>query len=207
MMKDYTIQDFSDALGSDRPTPGGGAAAAVTASLGAAAVNMALIFSNKKKQDEEMATLIEKIDKRRLEFLELIDADATGFEPLSKAYGMKRDTDEAKAERAKAIQEGLIIATKAPLAMIEAIEEVVELTEKADGKVNKNIISDVGVGVLHLRTSLYASALNIYINAGSLTDADKQKEYLDLATDKVDSLTKRIDSIYHKIQDQLYPNK
>ena len=42
-----------------------------------------------------------KCDQLQKDFLRLIERDAEVFEPLSKAYGMPRETEEEKAEKAR----------------------------------------------------------------------------------------------------------
>ena len=54
--------------------------------------------------EEEMYELKGKADALQKELLHLIERDAEVFEPLSKAYGMPRNTEEEKAEKARVME-------------------------------------------------------------------------------------------------------
>ena len=97
--------EFVDVLGSKAPVPGGGGASALVGAVGTALGNMvgALTVGKKKYADveEEMKELMAKATTLQDELLHLIERDAEVFEPLSKAYGMPRETEEEKAEKAR----------------------------------------------------------------------------------------------------------
>ncbi len=96
--------EFVEVLGSKAPVPGGGGASALVGAVGTALGNMvgALTVGKKKYADveEEMKELMAKATTLQDELLHLIERDAEVFEPLSKAYGMPRETEEEKAEKA-----------------------------------------------------------------------------------------------------------
>ena len=81
--------DFAAMLASKEPVPGGGGAAALVGALAASLGAMAARLSvGRKKQEQERRTLeaqIDVADALRQRLLTLIDWDAAGFEPLSKA--------------------------------------------------------------------------------------------------------------------------
>ena len=95
--------EFVEVLGSKAPVPGGGGASALVGAVGTALGNMvgALTVGKKKYADveEEMKELMAKATTLQDELLHLIERDAEVFEPLSKAYGMPRETEEEKAEK------------------------------------------------------------------------------------------------------------
>ena len=97
--------EFVEVLASKAPVPGGGGASALVAAVGTALGNMvgSLTVGKKKYADveEEMYQLKEKATALQKEFLHLVERDAEVFEPLSKAYGMPRETEEEKAEKAR----------------------------------------------------------------------------------------------------------
>lgn len=203
-MKDLKITEFVNKLASKEPTPGGGAAAGVAASLGAGAILMAMYFSEDKKgvSDEDRAFFQEKVqalEASKDTFIQIIDRDATDFEPLSQAYGMPRETDEDKASRAAAIQDGLVTASQPPLDLIHEVEAILQDFDRVIPLVKKLIISDVGVGLQLLRSAVNASSLNLLINGSQLKDPDTQAEYMDLATTKVQALSDQLDRLYNTV--------
>ena len=95
---DYTTKscrEFVTVLASSEPAPGGGGASALVAALGTALGNMvgSLTVGKKKYADveAEIIALKEKCDKLQTELLDQVPADAEGFIPLSKAYGIPKD--------------------------------------------------------------------------------------------------------------------
>ena len=96
-----TCTEFVEVLSSKAPVPGGGGASALVAAVGTALGNMvgSLTVGKKKYADveDEMWELKKKCDQLQKDFLHLIERDAEVFEPLSKAYGMPRETEEEKA--------------------------------------------------------------------------------------------------------------
>ena len=98
----YTCEDFVEILATKAPVPGGGGASALVGALGTALGNMvgSLTVGKKKYADVEadIIALKEKADALQKDFLRLVEEDAKVFEPLSKAYGMPKDTEEEKAE-------------------------------------------------------------------------------------------------------------
>lgn len=203
-MKELAVTDFINKLASNEPTPGGGAAAGVTAGLGIGAVLMSMEFStNKKMSDEDKDFLLKKIDDFKASkdhFVELIDRDASDFEPLSKAYGMPKATDEEKAARQEAIQEGLQIASRPPMELLKEVEAITEDLDKIIPLVKKIIISDLGVGAQMLRSAAHASSLNLSINADQIKDEAIKAEYREMATTRVEAVSKQLDKVYEQVQ-------
>ncbi|WPJ91172.1 cyclodeaminase/cyclohydrolase family protein [Facklamia hominis] len=206
-MKELKITEFVNQLASDQPTPGGGAAAGVSASMGIGAILMAMIFSKTKKMSEAehqyLLDRIEEFESIKLKFLEIIDRDASEFEPLSRAYGMPRETDSEKEARQAAIQEGLVIASQPPLDLIKETEKVLKDFDAILPLIKKMIISDVGVGLQLLRSTLHSSRLNLYINGSSITDEAIKAEYIALADEKIPALSDQIDRYYDQVKDVL----
>ena len=131
--------EFVDVLGSKAPVPGGGGASALVGAVGTALGNMvgALTVGKKKYADveEEMKELMAKATTLQDELLHLIERDAEVFEPLSKAYGMPRETEEEKAEKAREAGE----------CMGEALPELRDIMHKIKETYDVNK-ENVGVG-------------------------------------------------------------
>ena len=97
-----TCTEFVEVLASKAPVPGGGGASALVGAVGTALGNMvgSLTVGKKKYADveDEMYELKAKCDQLQKDFLRLIERDAEVFEPLSKAYGMPKETEEEKED-------------------------------------------------------------------------------------------------------------
>jgi len=202
-----TIKNFTGELASKAAVPGGGGASALVGALGVALGNMVgnLTVGKKKYADveEEIVALMEKAHVLQEHLLELIQKDAEAFEPLSKAYGLPRNTAEEQAYRAEIMSEALDIACSAPIAIMEACCEAIELTREFAAKGSALALSDAGVGAAFCKAALVGASLNVYINTGAMTERDKAEslnrtcdemcaKYCAMADEVFDSVISRI---------------
>ena len=180
-----TCTEFVEVLSSKAPVPGGGGASALVAAVGTALGNMvgSLTVGKKKYADveDEMWELKKKCDQLQKDFLHLIERDAEVFEPLSKAYGMPRETEEEKAEKARVMEAALKEACSVPMEIMEKCCEA---------------ISDAGVGAAFCKAALKGASLNVYINTKSMAD----RAYAEELNKKADAMLEK----YTKIADETF---
>ena len=173
--------EFVDLLASDAPAPGGGSAAALEGALGAALTAMVCGLTVGKKKYADYQELAESTQKKALDlkarFVDVMDRDTEAFNVVSAAFGMPKATDEEKAARSAAIQEGLKGCTRTPFEMMELAVETLELTASILGKSNDSAASDLGVSALSLRAAIQGAWLNVLINIGSLKDTALAEDY------------------------------
>ncbi|UZR30717.1 methenyltetrahydrofolate cyclohydrolase [Methylococcus mesophilus] len=174
MIKDQPIQQFLDELASKSATPGGGSAAAVMGAMGAALVGMVCNLTVGKKNYEaveaEMADVLARADALRAQSMDMIRADVEAFDRVMAAYALPRETEDDKAARSAAIQEALKAATEVPLACARLCVDIIDLSQIAAEKGNRNVVSDAGVAVMAAHAALKSAALNVYVNAKGLKD-------------------------------------
>lgn len=168
MMTDMKMNEFLEVLSSKEPVPGGGGAAGYVAAIGMSLGNMVLALTTGKKKyaeyQSEIEELMVKAEKLTAKLAECMDKDAKAFEPLSKAYGLPRDTQEQIQYREQVMEKALVDASEAPLAMMETIMEAVLLIERIAQIGSRIAISDAGVGVAMCKAAMQGAALNVYIN-------------------------------------------
>ena len=173
-LAEQDLNAFTALLASDAPAPGGGSAAALSGSVGAALTAMAAGLTRGRKKyaefEEHAAGVQEKAEELRKKFLDVMDRDTDAFLLVSNAFSMPKETEEQKAARSAAIQEGLRACTRTPLEMMELCGEALKLSESMIGRFNETSASDLGVSVLALRAGMQGAWLNILINIGSLKD-------------------------------------
>ena len=132
--------------------------------------------------DADMKALLAQSEELRQELTDLLAEDVAAYTAYSQAAKMPRGTDAEKAERAKAMQAALKVATDVPLQIAEAAVQVMDLCMPAAEKGNKWAVSDAGVAVLMAEAALRSAALNVLINLGSLKDqafVAEKREQLD----------------------------
>ena len=195
-----SCEEFVDVLASKAPVPGGGGASALVGAIGMALGNMvgSLTVGKKKYADVEadIIALKEKATALQADFLRLVEADAEAFEPLAKAYGMPRETEEEKAEKARVMAIVLKDACAVPMEIMEKCCEAIELIVEFGAKGSKLAISDAGVGAAFCKAALKGASLNVYINTKSMAD----REYAEELNKKADAMLEK----YTKIADETF---
>lgn len=183
-MLDESCKSFISKLASKAPVPGGGGAAALGGAIGMALSNMVgnLTVGKKKYADvePEVKQLIEKGDAVIEKLQKLVDQDAEVFEPLSKAYGLPRSTPEEIAFKEATIESCSKTACSVPMEIMRKAYEGIQIHARM-GEIGTLIaISDVGCGVLFLKSALIAASLNVVINLNTIKDpaflAETRKE-------------------------------
>ena len=167
---DATCTDFVKELASNAPVPGGGGASALVAALGTALGNMvgSLTVGKKKYADveEEIVALKAKCDGLQKELLEQIAADAKGFEPLSRAYGIPKDDPN----RDQVLENATIVACEVPMRIMELCCESLDAIAVFAAKGSRLAVSDAGCGAVCVKAALQAASLNVFINTKTLKD-------------------------------------
>ena len=176
-----TCEEFVEVLASKAPVPGGGGASALVGAIGTALGNMvgSLTLGKKKYADvqDDIIALKAKADALQAELLGLVQKDAEMFEPLSKAYGLPKETEEEKAEKARVMEAALKDACSVPAEIMEKICEAIELHQEFAAKGTAIAISDVGVGVACCRAALLGASLHQYeVHDGSHLRGSDQSE-------------------------------
>lgn len=171
-MAKETLADFTSALYSKAPVPGGGGASALCGALAVSLGSMvgSLTVGKKKYADveDEVYQLLGKGERLRSDLLELIDVDAAAFEPLSKAYGIPKDDPN----RDEILQSALIAACTPPMNIMRTIAKAIECINRMAQIGSRLVLSDAGVGATFAKAALQGAALNVFINTKMITDKE-----------------------------------
>ena len=200
---DGTVREYIVNLASGEPTPGGGSAAALAGALGAALTHMVGSLTEGREKYAEHAEfnakLLEQTSHMRGELLSLVDEDTAVFNVMSDAYKMPKATAGEKSARSAAIQSALKACAVTPYKVMDICARALELTAEAMGKTNINVVSDLGVAALCLKTAAQSAWLNVLINLSSLKDAEFVAEYDAKARVLLERLLPIADSIYDAV--------
>ena len=204
MIIERNCSDFLEILASSAPVPGGGGASAFVGALGVALGSMVGNLTTGKKKYEhvqnDIKLILGKAEKLQEEFIDLVEKDAKVFEPLSKAYGLPKNTDEEKKIKEEVMEKALKQACGVPLEMMEKALEAMTLHEELAEKGTRIAISDVGVGILFCKSALMGASLNVFIN----TKLMKDREIAETINAKAEAMilegTAKADRIYNKVE-------
>ncbi len=149
--KHLSMKKYLDDLASRLPAPGGGSAAALTAAMGASLISMVVNFTLGKQKYEqyhdELKAILEKSEKLRHEFLNLVDLDV-------QAYASKSMRD----------------ALNVPLMVSRLCCESCRLALPLVKKGNVNLITDVGIAFILFESAFASAKFNVEINLKSIGD-------------------------------------
>ena len=146
-----SCRDFTAVLASGEPTPGGGGAAALCGAVGAALCGMVASLTPGRKRYEAVETEIQQLLKRtnalQDELLEQAAADAEGFLPLRRAYGIPKD-DPA---RESVMQRAAEAACAAPLRIMELCADALDAAGRLADIGSRLAVSDAGCAAAILK--------------------------------------------------------
>ena len=202
-----TCREFVDVLATKSPVPGGGGASALVGAIGTALGNMvgSLTVGKKKYADveDEIISLKEKADALQDELLLLVEKDAEVFEPLSKAYGLPKDTPEQQAEKDKIMEKCLVDACSVPVEIMQKCCEALDIMAEFAANGSKLALSDAGVGAAVCGAALKGASLNVFINTSSMKDREVAEQTEKQANEMLEKYTAVADQIFEDVKSRL----
>lgn len=183
MFKNLPLNEFLEDLSSNSPAPGGGSVAALSSALSAALGSMVANLTIGKKSYRELSEenqgkvdeALKKCMAYKEDYLSYMEEDAESFLKVMDIFKLPKDTEEEKAIRSKALQEGYKKALEVPKKICEETLKLYPILEELAQFGNKNAISDVGVAVIMAHASVESALLNVIINLGSIKDEEYVK--------------------------------
>jgi methenyltetrahydrofolate cyclohydrolase len=173
-LADTPLRDLLAAFSSPDPTPGGGSASALAAAIGASLLMMVAGLPKTRSGGEDEHTALSAaaaaLDGIRARLTDAIDADAGAYDGVVAAYKLPKATADEQAARKAAIQQALRAATDVPLDVMRMSAAAIDQAKTVAANGHRAAASDVGVATALLRAGLRGAAMNIDINAGSVSD-------------------------------------
>lgn len=198
-MTTASCREFVRVLASNEPAPGGGGAAALVGAIGTALGNMVGSLTVGKKKyaevEEKIKSLMAQCDALQTELMDQVPADAEGFVPLAKAYGIPKDDPN----RAAVLEEATVTACQVPVHIMElcckALDAIAVFAEKG----SRLAVSDAGCGAVIVKAALQAASLNVFINTKSLKNRDIAEKMNAKCLQMLDHYGKLADEIFQKV--------
>ena len=179
-MKNMTIQQFAMQTASNEPVPGGGSISAL---------------AKYADVEEEMKAAIEPMKEICAQLLDDIKRDSESFDQYMQALTLPKETEEEKAARTEAMQNGLKAAVAVPLSVAKAACGILPYAETMVVKGNKTAVTDALVATMMARTAVLGAGFNVKINLESIKD----QEYVDRIGKEVAELEKQAVEMEKKI--------
>ncbi len=188
MMLEKKTTEFLEELSSGAAVPGGGGASAAVGAFAAALGMMVtnLTIGKKKYADveEEVRKIRDELAALQDDLVLLTDRDAAAFEPLSKAYGLPKETEEQREEKERIMEQALLTASEVPMKIMETTLKVMHQLRILGEKGSRLAVSDVGVGLLFAQAALEGASLNVFINTKMMKNR-KQADEMNARTEEM----------------------
>ena len=195
-LTEKSCREFTEALASKAPIPGGGGAAALAGALGASLCAMVGNFTLGKPKyaavQEEVQAMMAEAEALRQALLAQVEADADAFAPLSRAYATPKD----QPDRGDILERCLRQAAAPPMEILRLCCRVIDLHSAMLDKGSVMMLSDVGTGAVLAWGALYGARLNVKVNTKLMAD----RTYAQALNSEADALTEK----YWKIAEQIY---
>ena len=206
-MDDATLKscrEFVSLLASDAPAPGGGGAAALVGAIGTALGNMvgALTVGKKKYADveEKIKCLMSRCNELQTQLLDQVAADAEGFVPLARAYGIPKDDPN----RAETLERATVTACQAPMRIMELCCDSLNVIAVMAEKGSRLAVSDAGCAAALVKAALQAASLNVFINTKTLRDRALAQEMNEKCLDMLERYGALADQIFNQVKDGFF---
>ncbi|MGN0311668.1 MAG: cyclodeaminase/cyclohydrolase family protein [Lachnospiraceae bacterium] len=187
-MKNMTVEAFCALTESNEPAPGGGSVAALAGALAASLAGMVanLTIGREKYADveDEMKVMESSANQLSKDLLDAITKDSESFNEYMAAIKLPKETEEEKAARRAAMQEGLKKAALVPLDTAKLAYDVMDYAELAISKGNSNAVTDGKTALMMARTAVLAAGYNVKINLESIKD----EEFVAKLSDEIETL-------------------
>ena len=202
-MDDTTLQScrqFVSLLASDAPAPGGGGAAALVGAIGTALGHMvgSLTVGKQKYADveDEIRALMARCEALQAQLLDQVAADAEGFLPLARAYGIPKDDPS----RAQVLEEATVTACQAPMRIMELCRDSLSVIAVLAEKGSRLAVSDAGCAAVLVKAALQAASLNVFINTKTLQNRALAQELNEKCLHWLEVCGRQADEIFEAVK-------
>ncbi len=201
---DLSCAAFAEETASESPAPGGGSVSAYMGALGCALGTMvANLSAHKPGWDDRWEYFSRHATaghELMVELLALVDKDTEAFNAIMEVFAMPKSTAEDKERRSAALQEATLNAAIVPLETMRCAFKAFDILEAMAEQGNPNSISDVGVGVLAVRSAIMGAMLNVKINSSGLKDTEAAGKLVAEADELVRKANEKEAALLEKIE-------
>jgi methenyltetrahydrofolate cyclohydrolase len=170
-----TAAQLRDQVASTDPIPGAGSVSIVAATLGVASIQKAVAVSLKRSaadfaRHQALLDVSSSAAALMASLSEFADADSLAFQNYLKACTLPRTTEDEKAFRRAAKEDGLVRATRIPLEAATQMARGLKFAEAATRLVDPHVRSEVLAGGVLLGASIKSVLLSVDANLSNISD-------------------------------------
>jgi glutamate formiminotransferase / formiminotetrahydrofolate cyclodeaminase len=199
MGKDFSkmsLVEFSTAVSSGDPTPGGGTVAAYTGVLAASLVIMVCKLTLGKKGYESVYERAGEIkmsaEESKTKLMRLASEDSIAYSKVSHAFSLPKITEEEKSTRKKEINSAVKESTEVPLETMTECLKIRRLAAEVLRIGNKNANSDAETALELASSAAKGAWSNVKINLEALVS---DMEFVERMKAKIQPLTNELNLV------------
>jgi glutamate formiminotransferase/formiminotetrahydrofolate cyclodeaminase len=172
---DFSIQDYTQALASEFPTPGGGTTAALCAALGASFIAMVARIAMTKPScaDSKInpAHIADDAEMLRQQFLAIMDSDTEAYNAILAINVLPQKTASEKSAYHCAKQKALQNCAEQPLNLLKLCRDALRLAHTIADCFYKPTASDLALAAGVLQSASQGAYLTVRINLNHIDDS------------------------------------
>jgi glutamate formiminotransferase/formiminotetrahydrofolate cyclodeaminase len=134
---------------------------------------------------------------------ELIDEDAQAFNSVMAARKLPRGTEEQKAARERAVQEGTLRSARVPLETLEYLAALADLASVCAEMGNPGCVTDTGSAAQMIRAGAASAEWNVRVNLPSVRDAKLKEELGRNAARLLEGIMKTVERVDAMVEKSL----
>jgi len=157
-----------------------------------------LVMVQELSQPENCQNTTE-LKKQAYELEALISEDTGAFNQVMEAFRLPKTDEAEKNIRKAAIQAAYKTATLVPLKTVEKSLALLYQAKDLLDICNKNCASDLGVGIILLRSALQGGLMNMEINLPAIKD----EEFVDKINRRIGEIKTECDNLLHEITQRM----
>ena len=145
---------------------------------------------------EKQIPKLKECDDLQTQLLNQVPADAEGFVPLAKAYGIPKDDPS----RPEIMEKATITACQVPMHIMELCCKSLDAIKVFADKGSRLAVSDAGCGAVIVKSALQAASLNVFINTKTLANREVAEEMNAKCLGMLETYGKLADEIFETVK-------
>jgi len=194
-LRDESLRDFLESVGSKTPAPGGGAVASAAGALAAALARMVVAYSLGKKDLEDHQPTLSRagavLSRTADLLLELADEDAAAYGLVNELSKLPETDSRRMREWGPAVQASVDV----PRAVVGACCDLLRLLEMLRPISNPRLRSDLAIAAVLAEAAARSGAWNVRVNLDLVSSGAERAEVEAEITRLLDEAARRRETL------------
>lgn len=169
-LRERTIGEYLDRLGTSHPDPGGGSVAGLIGALAAGLGQMVISLTRDKSELEPVHAALQASIAT---LLKASADDERAYAGYVTASRLPKSTSEEKQHRKEAMQAALVTSAEVPLGLATSANQVLSLLDPVARTGTDHAFSDAEIAIGLAESAVLAALMNVRVNVPYIKDTDR----------------------------------